>query len=295
MQTVASGRLTIRVLLSEAERVLAAGTHSERARRDAEELLLFALQPDAPEANRAWLITHGSDVVSTDIEAAMRSLVERRLAGEPVQYIAREAEFYGLRFGVNRDVLIPRPETELVVEKALELAKNLLRPRVVDVGTGSGAIALTLKHERPDSVVTATEISKTALRVARGNAERLGVLGSVRFLQGDLLAPVGDEQFDIVVSNLPYVGERDRDSLAVEVREFEPAQALFAGADGLDAYRRLIPAAYRALLSGGFAVLEIGYGQGDAVRALLEVAGFVGIEFTSDLQGIPRVIIARRP
>ena len=192
-------------------------------------------------------------------------------------------------------MLIPRPETEHLVEKVIELARGFERPRIVDVGTGSGAIAVALAYNLPDARITATEISAAALEVARANAARNGVAERVRFFEGDLLAPVAGELFDLVVSNPPYVPEGDRDALSVEVRDYEPAQALFAGADGLAIYRRLIPAAFAALVRGGSVALEIGYGQQGAVDALLADAGFTEIEFTKDLQGIPRVAVARRP
>jgi len=287
-------RPTIRMLLAAADRALSNGPHAGKARRDAEELVLLALRRDVPRATRAWLIAHQDDAVAPDVEPALRALLARRSAGEPMQYIAGEAEFYGMPFLVDRSALIPRPETEHVVEMAVALGKALGRPRIVDVGTGSGAIAITLARQLPNAVVTATEVSKAALEVAQRNAERLGFAERVRFLHGDLLAPVAGEHFDIVVSNPPYVPERDRASLAVEVREFEPAQALFAGQDGLEIYRRLIPAAFAALAPGGFVVLEIGFGQRDAVGALFEEPGFAEVEFTDDLQGIPRVASAKR-
>jgi release factor glutamine methyltransferase len=268
---------------------LAHGPHAERARLDAETLLLAILRK-----NRAWLLAHLDEPVPAEAVSRYAEWVERRSLGEPVQYIVGETEFYGLPFRVTRDVLIPRPETEHLVERALELAAEFSAPRVVDVGTGSGAIALALAHQWPDAVVTATDISAAALAVARGNAERLGFAKQVRFLESDLLEPVAEERFDLVVSNPPYVAERDRESLTVEVRDFEPAQALFAGEDGLAVYRRLIPAALAALAEGGWIVLEIGYGQEASVRALLAEAGFKDIEFAADLQGIARVASGRR-
>jgi release factor glutamine methyltransferase len=193
---------------------------------------------------------------------------------------------------VTRDVLIPRPETEHLVEKAIALAARYAAPRIVDVGTGSGAIAVTLAHELPRATVTAIDLSAPALAIAQENARRNEV--DVRFLRGDLLAPVAEAGFDIVVSNPPYVASGDRTTLAVEVREYEPALALFAGDDGLDVYRRLIPAAFRALTPGGVLGLEIGYGQAAAIEALLADAGFTEIEFTPDLQGIARVACGLR-
>lgn len=292
MQDAHSDPLKIRELLREAEHKLSAGPHPERARRDAETILLHLLRIRDPERNLAWLIAHGN--APTSHRAEFKVHIERRLAGEPLQYITGEAEFYGINFGVNRDVLIPRPETEHLVAKALSLAADFKPPRIVDVGTGSGAIAVTLSYKLPAAHVTATDISAAALAVARKNAERNGVAERVRFLEGDLLAPVAGEQFDLVVSNPPYVAERDRDALSVEVRNYEPAQALFAGEDGLAIYRRLIPAAWSALVPCGLVALEIGYSQQPALHALLADSGFEQIEFIADLQGIPRVASAKR-
>ena len=193
---------------------------------------------------------------------------------------------------MSRDVLIPRPETEHLVEKVLEIAANLEQARIVDVGTGSGAIAIALAHKLPAAHMTAVDVSAAALAVARGNAERNRVAERIRFLEGDLLAPVTGERFEIVVSNPPYVAESDRASLAVEVRDYEPALALFAG-NGLDVYRRLIPGARAVIAPGGLLAVEIGYGQDSAVAALLADSGFEQIEFTADLRGIPRVVSAR--
>jgi release factor glutamine methyltransferase len=222
-------------------------------------------------------------------------LIERRYKGEPIQYITGEAEFYGLPFRVTPDVLIPRPETEHLVEKVLGLASTLNAPRIVDVGTGSGAIAVALANHLPHATITAIDLSTPALDIARENAEHNCVAERINFLEGDLLGPVAGQSFDIVVSNPPYVPQADRDSLAVEVRDHEPALALFAGKDGLDVYRRLIPAAFHALVPGGHVALEIGFGQSQAIRELFASAGFNQIEFVPDLQNIPRVAVARRP
>ncbi len=292
--------LTIRALLAEAESSLSAGPHPERARRDAEVLLLYAFRQNPPDTdfactNLAGLIAHQDEPLAPDTVSVLRALIVRRRAGEPIQHITGEVEFYGLSFRVNRDVLIPRPETEHLVEKAIALAADFKHPRIVDVGAGSGAIAVTLAHKLPAAEIYATEISALALAVARENAALNGVADRIHFLEGDLLNPVAGEHFDIVVSNPPYVPEGDRETLSVEVRDYEPAQALFAGSDGLKDYRRLIPAAFGALACGGFLVLEIGYGQQEPIHALLAGAGFIEIEFTADLQGIPRVATARKP
>lgn len=295
MQPTPSDSETIRALLCEAECSLVEGPHAERARRDAEALLLHALRKDALDTNLAWLIAHGHETLPVHLTRDFRAWVERRRAGEPIQYITGESEFYGLSFRVNRYVLIPRPETENLVEKAIELSRGFERQRIVDVGTGSGAIAVALASNLPDAHIYATDVSASALRVAQANAARNGVEERVVFHEGDLLTPVAGLHFDLVVSNPPYVAEGDRDSLSVEVRNYEPAQALFAGGDGLEVYRRLIPAAFSRLALDGFIALEIGFGQQPAVKALLAAAGFTGIEFANDLQGIPRVVVARRP
>jgi release factor glutamine methyltransferase len=216
------------------------------------------------------------------------------MTGEPLQYITGETEFYGLPFSVTRDVLIPRPETEHLVERVLELAGSFPTPRIADIGAGSGAIAVALAHKLPQAEITAVDISTSALALAHQNAEQNGVAVRIRFLPGDLLTPVAAEQFDIVVSNPPYVPVADRASLAVEVRDYEPALALFAGDDGLQLYRRLIPAAFDALAPGGFIALEIGCGQAPFVRLLLIDSGFQQIEFLPDLQNISRVVSAQR-
>jgi release factor glutamine methyltransferase len=222
------------------------------------------------------------------------ALLERRRAGEPIQYITGETEFFGLPLRVTPDVLIPRPETEHVVEKAIAIAAQFPQPRIVDVGAGSGAIAIALAHQLLQAGITATDISAPALAIAKENATRIGVADRIQFAEGDLLAPVAGETFDFVVSNPPYVAESDRAMLAVEVRDYEPATALFAGEDGLSIYRRLIPAAWTSLAPGGFLVVEIGYGQAESLRSLLSAHGYEKIEFTPDLQGIPRVASAQR-
>jgi len=283
----------IRALVSEGEQALTAGPHPERSRRDAESLLLCLFKKNNAEKNSAWLAAHGDNPTTHGDE--FRALIQRRLAGEPIQYITGETEFYGLPFLVTPDVLIPRPETEHLVEKVIELAASFQAPRIVDVGTGSGAIAIALAHALPKAQITASDRSASALAIARENAQRHAVSQRIRFLQGDLLAPVVGEEFDLIVSNPPYVPCTDRDSLSVEVRDHEPSLALFAGPDGLAIYRRLIPQAFACLVPGGFLALEMGFGQSEAVRALLVSSSFESIEFTPDLQGIPRVASARRP
>lgn len=265
------------------------GPHPERARQDAESLLRHLIGKD-----KAWLIAHWKDSLRDEQAADYMELLERRYKGEPMQYITGVTEFYGLPFRVSPAVLIPRPETELLVESVIKLAEHVQEPRIVDVGTGSGAIAVAFAHQLPNAAITAIDISAQALDIARQNAGRNRVRDRINFIEGDLLAPVAACKFDIVVSNPPYVSATDRASLAVEVREHEPALALFAGEDGLDVYRRLIPAAFAALVPGGYLAIEIGFGQSPAIAALLAESGFSGIDFVPDLQEIPRVAIAQR-
>ena len=281
--------MTLEAWLAKAEARLRAGPHPDRARRDAETLLLHVIRSE-----RAALIVRWKEVLDEAESARYLELIGRRQAGEPIQYILGETEFYGLPFHVSRDVLIPRPETEHLVEKVIEIAEQLHAPRIVDVGAGSGCIAVALAAKVPHALITATDLAPPTLAIARQNAERNAVAGRIRFLKGNRLAPVAGEQFEIVVSNPPYVPTADRASLAAEVRDHEPPLALFAGAGGLDVYRALIPEAFAALVPGGYLALEIGYGQSEPVGALLSAAGFAEIELTPDLQGIPRVVIARR-
>jgi release factor glutamine methyltransferase len=272
------------------ERTLKKGPHPDKARLDSERLLLHVLGKD-----RVWLMTHRHSGMSWELHEQLSGLLERRHRGEPVQYITGEAEFYGLPFHVTPAVLIPRPETEHSVEKVIELCNSIERPRILDVGTGSGAIAVALAHELPHAHVTATDISADALAIARHNAEKNGALERIRFLEGDLLDQVISERFDIIASNPPYVSTEDRPLLDVEVRDYEPHTALFAGPDGLAIYRRLIPQTAEVLVSRGHIVLEIGHEQRDAIRELLSASGFEDVEFVPDLQGIARVAVARRP
>jgi len=281
--------LLLHNLMREGAERLGTGPHPQRARADAELLLLHVLGK-----NKAWLMAHGAEEVTAARAASYNELVTQRLVGEPIQYILGEAEFYGLPFRVTRDVLIPRPETEHLVERVLALAAAFPHPCIADIGTGSGAIAIALAHYLPHAAITAIDLSERALAIARQNATRNAVDSRIRFLRGDLLSPVASEGFDLVVSNPPYVAEADRASLSVEVRDHEPALALFAGAGGLAVYQRLIPAAHAALAPGGFLALEIGAGQSSAVESLLTAASFAEIESTPDLQGIPRVLTARR-
>jgi release factor glutamine methyltransferase len=256
--------------------------------QDATVLLMSALGLD-----RAALIAHPERSLTREQLADIQRLVERRLRFEPIQYILGSQEFYGLELKVTPAVLIPRPETETLVEAVLTRLPHDSPLRIVDIGTGSGAIAIALAVGLSQAHVTALDLSPSALDVACENAAMHGVAGRVRFLKSDLLAAVaGESAFDAIVSNPPYIPESDAPTLHAQVREFEPAMALFAGVEGLDIYTRLIPEAARLLKLGGLLALEIGYCQRDAIAALL--AAWSEVEFIADLQGIPRVALARR-
>jgi release factor glutamine methyltransferase len=207
-----------------------------------------------------------------------------------MQYILGETEFYGLTFKVTPEVLIPRPETEHLVEAALNHVSRAASVRICDVGTGSGAIAVALAQKLPRAQLTAVDLSPAVLAVAGENAERHRVEGRIRFVESNLLDGLRDERFDLVLSNPPYV--RDDEVLEVQVRDYEPHAALFAGPTGLEVYQRLIPQAHKALVPGGWLLMEIGHGQRSALAELL--AGWENVNFKDDLQGIPRVAIAQR-
>lgn len=261
------------------------------ARRDAETLLAHLLQ-----RNRAWLIAHDDNEVPEAQRSELRKLTARRAAHEPLQYLIGIQEFYGLPLKVTRDTLIPRPETELLVEEVLEWTAHhpaTIPLRLLDVGTGTGAIALALAKHLPGAQITACDLSAAALDVAQQNATSLQLGNRIHFLLSDLMSALPtDAQFDIVVSNPPYVPTTDAATMQPDVRDFEPHTALFAGDDGLDIYRRLIPQAHAALRRGGLLALEFGFGQRDALRTLLH--GWNNMQFLDDYAGIPRIALAER-
>ncbi len=272
-------------------------------RLDAQLLLLHAL--GQPAHGRAWLLAHDTDLVPTAMQAAFKASVQRRAAGEPVAYITGHKEFFGLKLGVDARVLVPRPDTEMLVEWALDVlpagphaaataneATNDQRSAVLDLGTGSGAIALALKATRPALQVTALDFSEEALAVAWANATRLGL--DVQFCQGAWFAglPQPDARFDAIVSNPPYIAAQDPHLAALT---FEPLQALTSGADGLDDLRHIISQATAHLHPSGWLLLEHGHDQAVAVRALLQLAGFEQVQSRRDLSGIERCSGGRAP
>jgi len=278
----------------------------------AELLLLHVATRD-----RAWLYSHPEENLPQEITDRFFALIARRAAGVPTQYLTGKQEFWGLEFEVTPAVLIPRPETEHVIEVALDrLALRELRAgrpqktigeglQIADIGTGSGCIAIALAKELPKAEFVATDISRAALEVAGRNAVRHGVGGRIRFVQGDLLERSGEERmtsgetaapllFDLVASNPPYIGRREAPTLAREVREHEPAHALFGGEEGYEFYGDLIAQAASNLKPGGLLVLELGHDSLPAVQPLLDAANWTRVGVTNDLAGIPRVIAAEK-
>jgi release factor glutamine methyltransferase len=241
--------------------------------------------------DRAWLLTHQQDTPAPDQLSPFESWITRRQQHEPIQYILGEQEFYGLTLHVTPAVLIPRPETEHLVEAALERLPKETPLRIADIGTGSGAIAIALARALPQARITALDISTAALEVAGANARTHKVANRIDFRESDLLQAAQGEIYDAIASNPPYVSTNEE--LEEQVRDYEPASALYAGETGLDIYRRLIPQAKAALKPGGWLLMEIGHGQSQALAELLQ--DWSQVEFIKDLQGIPRVAIGRRP
>ncbi len=261
----------------------------ESARLEAEILLGHALG-----CKRIDLYVRSEELTTEEQRAAFRTLIKKRVEGCPVAYLVGRREFYQLTFDVTPAVLIPRPETEHLVMECLRLIKGKVAPRVLDVGTGSGCIALSVAHQHKKADVAGIDISPDALEVARRNAAKHG-LERVRFLAGDLFEPVRGETFDIILSNPPYIAAGELAGLAKEVRDFEPKLALDGGPDGLTVYRRLIPEAASHLVAGGYLLLEIGATQENAVRELIEgTECFDTIAVRLDGQKLPRVIEARK-
>ena len=255
---------------------------------DAQVLLAHALG-----VNRAWLIAHAADPLPAASAAAFLALAKRRRDGEPVAYLTGVREFWGLPLAVTPAVLIPRPETETLVELALARLPPDRPVSVLDLGTGSGAVALAIARERPQARVLATDVSPDALAVAEGNARRLG-LANVAFLRSDWYAAVPADPFDAIVSNPPYVAAGDPHLAAGDLRH-EPPAALSPGGDGLDALRIIVAGAPARLAPGGTLVVEHGYDQGEAVQALFRAAGFSDVAAIRDLAGMARAVAGRTP
>jgi len=272
--------------------------HVPSPRMNAELLLMFTLGCD-----RAHLYAHTERELTSGEQARYEQALVQRAQGVPAQYITGHQEFWGMDFVVTPAVLIPRPETERVVESVLRLirepgedARPTLQtfsfPRIVDIGTGSGCIALAFAKELPPAEIHATDISAAALEIARANAARHQLESRTHFHKTDLLQGLDSNAFDFVVSNPPYVGESEEDQVQLEVRKFEPREAVFAGPTGLEVIDRLIPQAHAALKPGGWLVMEISGTIANGVKRLLE--GWNQVQITNDLQGIPRVASAQK-
>ena len=283
--------MTLRQAISTArDRFASQDDLAPTARQDAELLLLHILA-----LPRTTLYTDPTRPLNAHEQSAFAAAVVRRMNREPVQYITGTQEFFGLPLAVSPAVLIPRPETELLVEAALNQLPHDAPLHLADIGTGSGAIAIALASRLPQARITALDLSPAALAIASENAARHHVADRIRLLESDLFAalPTTAEPFDAILSNPPYIPEADRRTLHPQVRDFEPATALFAGVDGLAVYQRLIPEALHYLKPGGLLALELGAGQQVALTSLLH--DWQAVRFLPDLQGIPRVALARRP
>jgi release factor glutamine methyltransferase len=250
-------------------------------RLDAQLLLLHALGRGGHE--RAWLLAHDGDALTEAQAQDWPGLCQRRAAGLPLAYITGTKEFFGLTLAVTPDVLVPRPETETLVEWALERLAGRPAPRALDLGTGSGAIALALKHQRPDARVSASDVSEAALAVARRNGQHLGL--RIEWIQARWLAGLPGPGYDLIVSNPPYIARQDPHLAALQA---EPLQALTSGEDGLDDLRIIVGSAPHALCDGGWLLLEHGWDQAAAVAGLLSARGFGAVQHRNDLAGIRR-------
>lgn len=262
------------------------GSHgAETPRLDAEVLLSHLLGE-----KRIYLYVHFDQPLTADELAKYKEMVKRRTAGEPVAYICGEKEFMGLTFKVTPAVLVPQPDTETLVEAAIERLRGKNSPRIADICTGSGVIALALAHYLPETSSAATDISADALEIAKQNAEALNLSERVRFFEGDLLAPLAGETFDAIVSNPPYIPRADIEGLPREVRA-EPRRALDGGADGLDFYRRLVGDSAALLNDGGFLAVECGDTQAGAIAEMAATGGFGKTEIIRDLADKERVVV----
>ena len=290
--------MTVAEAVSDAVRRLREADVSRSVRLDAELLLTRALG-----VTRAELFREPGRALTVDEAAEFEALLSRRLAREPVAYILGHRAFRTIDLEVTRDVLIPRPDTETLVDVALEELRAVPlagpdpedEPLAIDVGTGSGCVALALAAEDPFVHVVATDVDPAALAVARGNAARLGLARRVEFVLSDLVHDVGERPFDLVVSNPPYIPADEYVALEPNVRDYEPRLALYGGFDGLDFYRRLVPGAALLLRPGGMLAVEVGAGQAEAVAGIMTAAGaFTEPESRDDLAGVPRVVHAHR-
>lgn len=261
------------------------------ARREAGSLLALSIGRD-----RSFILSHADDAISAEQMEVFREYVEQRGMGKPLQYISGRQEFYGLEFEVTPDVLIPRPETELLIDTALRIVDHDQSCLICDVGTGSGCIAVTLVHKLPQARAVAVDVSPAALEVAQRNASRHGVADRIEFVLSDCFAALdpGRESFDFIVSNPPYVADAALAGLQREVRDFEPRIALEGGVDGLSIIRRLVTGAETFLKPGGHLLVEIGYDQHEAMGQLIDRSVWQLLDIHQDLQGIPRTVALQK-
>lgn len=279
--------MTIDEALKDAASALEAAGVSD-GRLQAASLLAVALKQ-----GRTFLFAHPEHELTPDEIAAFTSLIQRRSLREPYQYIVGRQEFFGLEFEVTPDVLIPRPETEILIEAAVEQLSDIDKPRFCEIGVGSGCISVAILHGLPATTAVAGDVSKAAIIVARRNAIRHNVADRLTLVESDVFTNIPDERFDAIVSNPPYVPSRDIESLQPEVRDFEPLTSLSDGGDGLSVIRRIIDRAPSRLKKGGLLFIEIGFDQSSRVEAMFGRAFWSEIDFLADLQGIPRIVLAR--
>jgi release factor glutamine methyltransferase len=270
--------------IAKAESILATNGIVE-ARREAASLVMLALKRD-----RTFLYAYPDHLLTDSETATLNSLVTRRAAREPLQYISGTQEFYGLDFEVTPDVLIPRPETEMVVEHAIPLLTTLSRQRLCEIGIGSGCIAVSMLHHLPEATAVGLDVSPAALKVARRNANRLGTGDRLQLFESDIFSNCPDERFEMIVSNPPYVPSSDIDGLQPEVRDFEPHLALTDGRDGLSIISTIVKQSPHFLKSGGFLLMEMGFNQSSLVVDMFEADLWEPPELFPDLQGIPRLV-----
>lgn len=255
---------------------------------DARHLLFFLMNWTSKD-----YLERGKEQVPAETESSFFALLERRCNGEPVQHITKNQSFYGYDFEVNEDVLTPRPETERLVEMALREMNGMSEPRIMDLCTGSGCIAITIVKEKEDAQVTAVDISAKALEVAKRNADH-NRAKEIRWIQSDLFAKLENEQFEMIISNPPYIPEEEIAGLDIEVRKYDPISALVGGKDGLDFYRLISANAGKYLVAGGKLLLEIGHGQAEAVCSMLKKDGWMDCFAYKDYAGKERIVTARK-
>jgi len=279
--------MNIAETLKEATEILHEGGIAE-PRREANSLLAFALGKD-----RTFLITHHDYGLSDEEEANFQAVLQRRASREPFQYITGKQEFYGLDFSVSPDVLIPRPETEMIVEAAVEIFNTRESARFCEVGVGSGCISVAILHNAPKTSAVGLDISEKAIKIAQLNAKNHAVLQRLELKVSDVFDVLTDENFDLIVSNPPYVSREDIEHLQAEVRDFEPVNALTDGADGLSIIEKIIREAPKFLIPKGFLLMEIGFSQAEQVKSMFDGKIWQAVEILPDLQGIPRMVRAQ--